>query len=102
MPMRSERERLASAPAKARDEELAVGGRQFLAVVGRSVKVRGNLVGAQAGDGSRDGVLTGKGVGAAAVGPGTAEQVRRDYDVALRGQFVGHFLGPVAQAEDLV
>ena len=47
-------------------------------------------------------VLAARGVGAAAVGAGAAEQVGRDDDVALRGEFVGHLLGPVAEAEDLV
>ena len=58
--------------------------------------------GSSAGDGFGDGVLAGEGVGAAAVGAGAGEQVGRDDDVALRGEFVGHLLGPVAEAEDLV
>ena len=44
----------------------------------------------------------GNSLGAAAVGAEAGEQVGSDDDEALRGEFVGHLLGPVAEAEDLV
>ena len=100
--MGGEGEGLAAAPAEAGDEELAVGGGQLLAVVGGGVEVGGDLVGGEAGDGLGDRVLRREGVGAAAVGAGAGEQVGRDDDVALGGELVGHLLGPVAEAEDLV
>ena len=95
-------EGLATAPAEARDEETAVGRGQFLAVVGGGVEVGGDDGGIERGDGLGDGVLAGEGIGSAAVGAEAGEQVGRDDDEALRGELVGHLLGPVAEAEDLV
>jgi len=95
-------EGLATAPAEARDEELAVGRGQALAVVGGGVEVGGDDGGIERGDGLGDGVLAGEGIRSAAVGAEAGEQVGRDDDEALRGQLVGHLLGPVAEAEDLV
>ena len=100
--MGGEVEGLATAPAEARDEETAVGRRQFFAVVGGGVEVGGDDDGIERGDGPGDGVLAGEGVCSAAVGAKAGEQVGRDDDEALRGELVGHLLSPVAEAEDLV
>ena len=74
----------------------------FFAVVGGGVEVGVDDGGVEAGDGFGGGVHAGEGVGAAAVGAEAGEQVGRDDDEALCGEFVGHLLGPVAEAEDLV
>ena len=95
-------EGLATAPAEACDEELAVGRGQPLAVVGGGVEVGGDDGGIERGDGLGDGVLAGEGVGASTIGAEAAEQVGRDDDEALSGELVSHLLGPVAEAEDLV
>ena len=91
-----------AAPAEAGDSEFSVGGGEMLAVVGGCIEVSGDDVGVEAGDGFDGVVLAGEGVGAAAVGAEAGEQVGCDDDEALCGEFVGHFFGPVAEAEDLV
>ncbi len=101
--MSGEGEGLAPSPAEACDGDLAVGGGDLFGVVGCGVEVGVDY-------GWRRGPrrlwccrrLAGEGVGAAAVGAEAGEEVRRDDDEALAGEFVGHLFGPVAEAEDLV
>ena len=100
--MRGEGEGLATSPAEARDGDLAISGGNFLGVVGCGVEVGIDDGCVEAGDGFGGGVHAGKGVGAAAVGAEAGEEVGSDDDEALSGEFVGHFFGPVAEAEDLV
>ena len=100
--MSGEGEGFATAPAEADDGDFAVGGGDFLAVVGCGVEVGVDDGGVEAGDGFGGGVHAGECVGAAAVGAEAGEQVGSDDDEALAGEFVGHLLGPVAEAEDFV
>ena len=100
--MSGEGEGFAAAPAEAGDGDLAVGGGDFLGVVGCGVEVGVDDGGVETGDGFGGGVHAGEGVGAAVVGAEAGEQVGSDDDEALSGEFVGHLLGPVAEAEDLV
>src|SRR5207244_12766043 len=73
-----------------------------LSVVGGGVGIGGDDCGVEAGDGFGGGVDAGEGVGVAAVGAEAGEEIGSDDDEALSGEFVGHLLGPVAEAEDLV
>ena len=82
--------------------DFAVGCREVFAVVGCGVEISIHDVRIQAGYGFYRCVLTGEFTGAASVGSETREQIGRDYDEALGGEFVGHFLGPVAEAENFV
>ncbi len=84
------------------DGDFAVGCGKVFAVIGRGVQIGVHAIGIQAGDGFHGCVLTGEFARAAAIGSETGEQVGRNDDEALCGEFVGHFLGPVAKAEDLV
>ena len=95
-------EGLAAAPAEADRGDFAVGCRKVLAVVGRGIEIGIHAVRVQTGDGFHRCVLAGEFAGPAAIGPETGEQVGGNDDEALCGQFVGHLLGPVAKAEDLV
>ena len=56
----------------------------------------------EAGDGFGGGIHAGEGIGVALVGAEAGEKIGGDDDEALAGEFVGHLLGPVAEAEDLV
>ena len=74
----------------------------MFAVVSGGVEIGHHDVRIQAGDGFYGCVLAGEFTGAAAIGSEAGEQVGGNDDEALCGQLVGHFLGPVAEAEDLV
>ena len=74
----------------------------MLCIVGGGIQVGGDGGGVETGDGFDNCVLAGKLAGAAAVGAEAGKQVGRDDDESLRRQFIGHLLGPVGQAEDLV
>ena len=100
--MSGEGEGFAAAPAEANGGDLSVAGGNLLGVVGGGVEVGGDDGGVEAGDGFDGGVHAGEGVGAAAVGAEAGEEVGGDDDEALSGELVGHLLGPVAEAEDLV
>src|ERR1700722_3383053 len=100
--MSGEGEGFSSAPAEANSSDFAVSGRNLLCVVGCGIEIRSNGIRVKARYGLRGGVLAGEGVGAAAVGAEACEEVGGDDDEALRGELVGHLLGPVAEAEDLV
>jgi len=100
--MSGEGEGFSAAPAETDDGDFAIGGGDFFAVVGGGVEVRGDDGGVEAGDGFGGGVHAGEGIGAAVVGAETAEEIGGDDDEALAGEFVGHLLGPVAEAEDFV
>ena len=100
--MSGEGEGFSATPAETDDGDFAVGGGDFLAVVGCGVEVGVDDSCVEARDGFGGGVHAGEGVGAAAVGAEAGEEVRCDDDEALSGEFVGHLLGPVAEAEDLV
>src|ERR1700722_5818192 len=100
--MSGEGEGFSSAPAEANSSDFAVSGRNLLCVVGCGIEIRSNGIRVKARYGLRGGVLAGEGVGAAAVGAEACEEVGGDDDEALRGEFVGHLLSPVAEAEDLM
>ena len=91
-----EGEGFASAPAEACDCDFAVGGGDFLCVVGGGVEVSGDDCGVKTGDGFGGGVHAGEGVGAAVVWAEAGEEIGSDDDEAGAGEFVGHFLGPIA------
>ena len=84
------------------DGDFAVACGKLLAIVGRGVQIGGHDLGIKAGDGLHGCVLAGKLARSAAIGAEAGEQVGSDDDEALCGQFVGHFFGPIAEAEDLV
>jgi hypothetical protein len=100
--MGGEGEGFSSAPAEACDGDLSVGGGDFFGVIGGGVEVGGDDCGVKTGDGFGGGVHAGEGIGGAVVGAEAGEEVGSDDDEALRGEFVGHLLGPVAEAEDLM
>ena len=100
--MSSEGEGLSSTPAEARDGDLSVGCRNLFGIVGCGVEISVDYGCIEAGDGFGGGVHAGEGVGAAVVGAEAGEEIGCDDDEALSGELVGHLLGPVAEAEDLV
>ena len=100
--MGCESERLAPTPTEASHCDFAVGGGKVLAVVGCGVEVGRDNVLVKAGDGFDGRILAWKLAGAAAIGTKSGEQVGSDDNESLAGQFVGHFLGPIAEAEYLV
>src|SRR5215469_4671386 len=97
-----EGEGLCTAPAESGDCNLAIGGREFLAVIRGSVEIGEHFRWIEGRDGFDAVVLTGDLGGASAVGTVAAEEVWRNDDEALAGEFVAHRLGPVAETEDLV
>lgn len=100
--MRRKGEGLATSPAEACSDEGPVRGRNLFSIVGCSIEVGIDLIGVESGDGFRGGVHAGEGIGVATIGPSAGEQVWGDNDVAGGGKLVGHLLGPVGEAEDLV
>ena len=100
--MRREGERLSAAPAEADGGDLAVAGRNLLRVIGCRIQVGEHAVRIKRGDGLHRRVLAGELAGPAAIGAEARKQVGRHHDITLRGQFIGHLLSPVGQAEDLV
>ena len=96
-----EAEGLATSPAKADDEELAVGGRELFAVVGGGVEVSGDLVGIEFVNGLHD-VVGRNAVGAATVGSHAGEKIGSDGDIACGGDLIGEVFDPVGHAEDFV
>ena len=97
-----EGEGFSAAPAEADGGDFSVGGGNLLSVVGCGVEVSSDDGWIEAGDSFGGGVLTGEGIGRAVVGAEAGEEVGRDDDEALSGEFVCHLLGPVAEAEDFV
>src|ERR1700722_2342054 len=74
----------------------------MLAIICGRIEVSSHAVRIQPGDGLGDRILTRKLAGSATVGTKAGEQVGSNDNVALGGEFIGHLLGPVAQAENLV
>jgi hypothetical protein len=100
--MSGEGEGFSSSPAEACDGDLSVGGGDLLCVVGCGVEVGVDHGWIKPGDRFGGGVGAGEGIGRAVVGAEAGEKVGGDDDEALCGEFVGHLLGPVAEAEDLM
>jgi len=94
--------RFAAAPTEADDGDFSIAGGDFLAIVCCGVEVCVDDRCVEAGDRFGGGVHAWEGVGAAAIWAEAGEKVGSYDDESLPGEFVGHLLGPVAEAEDFV
>ena len=93
-----EAERLASAPAEARNKEFAARSRELQRVIGCGIQVCSHLVRIQMADGLHRFVAR-KIRAAAAVRAHAGEQVGSDRDVAGRGDLIREVLHPVRHSK---
>src|SRR5207253_127875 len=81
--------------------KFAVGGGKIYGIVADGGEVGGDLFILEAADRLHDVIAIGEGVGAAAIGAHSGNQVGGDGDEAVGGELVGHRAQPVGEAVDL-